>query len=173
MRTIHAQDRASTVVSRATLRAEPAGIEKAQVERGMWVHAPPLVNLTERFDATLTLSSRVAKSLANSSTVHLHHGTADAMARIAVLDAARIEPGATQLVSLTLDRPLSVCRGDRFVVRDASAQRTLGGGIVLDLTPLGSAARRGRRAPARLQLLAVLRGGLRPKRCEPGSIASR
>ena len=62
-----------------------------------------------------------------------------------------------QLVSLTLDRPLVVCRGDRFVIRDASAQRTLGGGTVLDVMPLGSATRRGRRAPARLQLLATLR----------------
>ena len=33
-----------------------AGIEKAQVERGMWVQAPSLTNVTERFDATLTLS---------------------------------------------------------------------------------------------------------------------
>jgi selenocysteine-specific elongation factor len=89
--------------------------------------------------------------------VHLHHGTDDAMAKVAVLDATRVEPGESQLVSLTLDRPLAVCRGDRFVIRDASAQRTLGGGTVLDVMPLGSAARRGRRAPARLQLLAALR----------------
>ena len=136
-----------------------AGVEKAQVERGMWVQAPSLANMTERFDATLTLSPRVAKSLGNSSTVHLHHGTDDAMAKVAVLDATRIEPGESQLVSLTLDRPLAVCRGDRFVIRDASAQRTLGGGTVLDVMPLGSAARRGRRAPARLQLLAALRDG--------------
>ena len=50
-----------------------------------------------------------------------------------------------------------MCRGDRFVIRDASAQRTLGGGTVLDVTPIGAAARRGRRAPARLQLLTALR----------------
>ena len=162
VRTIHAQDRASTVGAggqRCALNL--AGIEKAQVERGMWVQAPSLANTAERFDATLTLSpqlsAKAAKSLGNSSTVHLHHGTADAMAKVAVLDATRIEPGESQLVSLTLDRPLAVCRGDRFVIRDASAQRTLGGGTVLDVMPLGSAARRGRRAPARLQLLTALR----------------
>ena len=160
VRTIHAQDRANTVgVAGQRCALNLAGIEKAQVERGMWAQSSSLANVTERFDATLTLSSRVAKPLANASVVHLHHGTADAMARVAVLDAVRIEPGATQLVSLTLDRPFAACRGDRFVVRDASAQRTLGGGTVLDVTPLGSAARRGRRAPARLQLLAALRDG--------------
>ncbi|HKO66408.1 MAG TPA: DNA/RNA-binding winged helix domain-containing protein, partial [Burkholderiaceae bacterium] len=44
-------------------------------------------------------------------------------------------------------------------IRDASARRTIGGGTVLDVMPQGSAARRGRRAPARLQLLAALRDG--------------
>ena len=160
VRTIHAQDRASTVgVAGQRCALNLAGVDKAQVERGMWVQAPSLANLTERFDAALTLSPGVVKSLSNSSTVHLHHGTEDAMATVAVLDATRIEPAESQLVSLTLDRPLAVCRGDRFVIRDASAQRTLGGGTVLDMRPLGSAARRGRRAPARLQLLAALRDG--------------
>jgi selenocysteine-specific elongation factor len=167
VRTIHAQDRASTVgVAGQRCALNLAGVEKAQVERGMWVQAPSLANMTERFDATLTLSLqpsvKAAKSLGNSSTVHLHHGTDDAMAKVAVLDATRIELGPSakaQLVSLTLDRPLAVCRGDRFVIRDASAQRTLGGGAVLDVMPLGSAARRGRRAPARLQLLEALRDG--------------
>jgi selenocysteine-specific elongation factor len=158
VRTIHAQDRASMVgVAGQRCALNLAGVEKAQVERGMWVQVPSLANVTERFDATLTLSPSVAKSIGNSTTVHLHHGTDDAMAKVAVLDATRVEPGESQLVSLTLDRPLAVCRGDRFVIRDASAQRTLGGGAVLDVMPLGSAARRGRRAPARLQLLAALR----------------
>jgi selenocysteine-specific elongation factor len=160
VRTIHAQDRASTVgVAGQRCALNLAGVEKAQIERGMWVQAPSLANMTERFDATLTLSPRVARFLGNSSTVHLHHGTDDAMAKVAVLDAARIEPAESQLVSLTLARPLAVCRGDRFVIRDASAQRTLGGGAVLDVMPLGSAARRGGRAPARLQLLTALRDG--------------
>lgn len=158
VRSIHAQDRPSAIgVAGQRCALNLVGLEKAQIARGMWVQAEPLANLTERIDATLTLSSQVAKALGSSSTAHLHHGAADAMARIAVLDATRIEPGETQLVSLSLDRPLAMCRGDRFVIRDASAQRTLGGGTVLDITAVGAAARRGRRAPARLQLLATLR----------------
>ena len=158
MRSIHAQDRVERpgfAGQRCALNL--AGIEKGQVERGMWVQAPALENIAERFDATLRLSPRVAKALVNSSTVHVHLGTTDAMARIAVLDAARIEAGESRLVSLTVDRPVAVCRGDRFVIRDASAQRTLGGGTVLDVVPLGSAPKRGRRAPARLNLLMALR----------------
>jgi selenocysteine-specific elongation factor len=157
VRSIHAQDRASPAGAAGQRCAlNLAGLEKAQIERGMWVQSPTLANVTERFDATLTLSGRETKAL-GSTTVHLHHGTADAMARVAGLDVTRVEPGESALVSLTIDRPLAVCRGDRFVLRDASAQRTLGGGRVLDVTPLGATARRGRRTPARLQLLTALR----------------
>ena len=47
--------------------------------------------------------------------------------------------------------PVSACHGDRFVLRDAAGQRTLGGGQVLD--PFG--APRGRAKPARLVQLAA------------------
>ena len=158
VRSIHAQDQPNTIgVAGQRCALNLVGLEKTQIERGMWVQGQPLANLTERVDATLTLAPHLAKGLGSSSTAHLHHGAAEAMARVAILDAPRIEPGETRLVSFSLDRPLAMCRGDRFVIRDASAQRTLGGGTVLDSTALGTAARRGRRAPARLQLLAALR----------------
>jgi selenocysteine-specific elongation factor len=157
VRSVHAQDRpAKSGGAGQRCALNLAGIEKAQVDRGMWVQAPSLANVTERLDVALRLSPLADKALSNSTTVHLHHGTADAMARVSVLDATRIEPGTAQLAALTLDRPLAACRGDRFVIRDASAQRTLGGGTTLDVT-LGLAARRGRRSPARLQLLTAVR----------------
>jgi selenocysteine-specific elongation factor len=154
VRSIHAQDRpAEHAVAGERAALALAGLEKAEIERGMWVQSADLAALTERIDATLRLSAREAKALATGATVHLHHGTADAMARVSVLDAARIEPGEESLVALAVDRPLAVCRGDRFVIRDASARRTIGGGRMLD----GAPPRRGRRAPARLGLLAAIR----------------
>jgi selenocysteine-specific elongation factor len=164
VRSIHAQDRLAghgSAGERCALAL--AGLEKTEVARGMWVQAAELSNLTERVDAVLRLSTREAKSLPTGTTVHLHHGTADAMGRIAVLDGTRIEPGGDGLVAVTLDRPLAACRGDRFVIRDASARRTIGGGRILDVTPLGALARRGRRAPARLQVLASIRDDAPPE----------
>ena len=158
VRSVHAQDRpAERGAAGQRCALALVGLEKAEIARGMWVQDAGLSNVTERVDATLRLSPREAKALATGTTVHFHLGTSDAMGRIAVLDGARIEPGADALVAITLDRPLAACRGDRFVVRDASARRTIGGGAVLDVTPLGAAARRGRRAPARLQLLSSMR----------------
>jgi selenocysteine-specific elongation factor len=158
VRSIHAQDRPSgqgAAGQRCALAL--VGLERAEIARGMWVQSPELSAVTERVDAALRLSAREAKALGTGMTVHLHHGTADAMARVAVLDGTRVEPGEEALVAITLDRPLAACRGDRFVIRDASARRTIGGGRVLDVTPVGALPRRGRRAPARLRLLSSVR----------------
>lgn len=158
VRSIHAQDRPAghgAAGQRCALAL--VGLERAEIARGMWVQSPDLSAATERVDAALRLSARESKALTTGMTVHLHHGTADAMGRIAVLDGTRVEPGEEALVAITLDRPLAACRADRFVIRDASARRTIGGGRVLDVTPAGTLPRRGRRAPARLQLLASIR----------------
>ncbi|MEW5881783.1 MAG: selenocysteine-specific translation elongation factor [Pseudomonadota bacterium] len=153
VRSIHAQDRPARQ-GRAGERCALAlvGVEKTDIERGTWVQAPGLANATERIDAVFTLSRRQARALANWGSVHLHHGTDDVMARVAVLDAERIEPGSSALVSIATERPLAACRGDRFVLRDAQAAHTLGGGVVLDIAP----PKRGKRTPARLAVLRAL-----------------
>jgi selenocysteine-specific elongation factor len=81
--------------------------------------------------------------------VHFHLGAAEAMGRVALLEGERIMPGGAALAQVVLDRAIGALHGDRFVIRDQSARRTIGGGVVLDSFP----PTRGRRAPARLQLL--------------------
>jgi selenocysteine-specific elongation factor len=154
VRSVHAQDRpAESGLAGQRCALNLAGIARDDVSRGDWVQGAALVNLSARFDATLRLSVREAMAFKPRSGVHLHQGTRDVLARVAVLDAERVEPGAEQLVSVCLDAPLPVCKGDRFVIRDASARRTLGGGRVLDIAP----PNRGRRKPERLALLRALR----------------
>jgi selenocysteine-specific elongation factor len=130
------------------------------VERGDWivdegVHAP-----TDRLDARLSLLTAEAKPLAHWTPVHLHLGAVDVGARVVPLTGSSIAPGTTALVQLELERPVGALRGDRFILRDQSAQRTLGGGTVID--PFASA--RGRRKPQRLEVLAALE--------EPGAAAA-
>ena len=54
--------------------------------------------------------------------------------------ARAVAPGASAVVQLVLDQPIGALRGDRFILRDQSATRTLGGGFVLD--PFAPATRR-------------------------------
>src|SRR5690606_6082635 len=80
----------------------------------------------------------------NGTAVHLHIGCADVTARVFLLDGC--------LCQVVADKPLGAVFGDRFLLRDASARRTLGGGTVLDVFPPA----RGRSRPERLQMLAAM-----------------
>ncbi|MEY2632298.1 MAG: hypothetical protein RIR00_952, partial [Pseudomonadota bacterium] len=75
-----------------------------------------------------------------------------ATARINLLQDAELAPGQHGPARLSLDRPIGALAGDRFILRDASARHTLGGGQVLDIAPPS----RRRRSPERLALLAAL-----------------
>jgi selenocysteine-specific elongation factor len=150
VRSLHAQNRAAPS-GRAGERCALAlaGVAKDEIERGEWVVAPRLHAPTGRFDARLRLSGREAKALRHWSAVHLHLGAAHVMARIALLESDPLPPGGDALAQVVTERPIGALAGDAFIVRDASATRTLGGGRVID--PF--AAARKRRAPARLDLL--------------------
>ena len=53
---------------------------------------------------------------------------------------ARLRPRHRALVQLVLDEPVAALKDDRFVIRDETNARTLGGGVVLN--PFGRASRR-------------------------------
>jgi selenocysteine-specific elongation factor len=76
----------------------------------------------------------------------------DVPARVAVLEGGSIAPGKDALVQLVLGREIGALRGDRLIVRDQSAWRTLAGGEVID--PFAPA--RGRAKPERISLIRVM-----------------
>ena len=123
-----------------------AGVEKAEVERGQWLVAPAVARQSDRLDARLTLWQGEARALRSGTAVHVHLGAAVVQASVAVLEAAALEPGQTGRVQLVLRHPVGAWHGDRVVLRDASATRTIAGGEVLD--PDGPV--RYRRTPQRL-----------------------
>ena len=79
----------------------------------------------------------------------MHLGAAETTARVALLEHKSLSPGASGLVQLVADNPIGAVYGDRFILRDQSAQRTIGGGHIVDVFPPG----RGRAKPARLSWL--------------------
>jgi len=120
-----------------------AGLEgKAPIARGDWIVAGALPEPVRRFDARLRAIDAPVK---HWTPVHLHLGASDVLARVALLD----EQGLVQLI---LERPVGAVRGDRFIVRDPSARRTLGGGAVIDVFPPA----RGRAKPGRLAWLKAM-----------------
>ena len=152
VRSIHAQDRpAQTGVAgqRCALNLVGPGLDKASVARGDWVLAEPLHAPVTRVDARLRVLASEDKPLRHWTPMHVHLGALDITGRIALLEGDAIAPGSDALVQLVLDHPVGALHGDRFIVRDQSASRTVGGGQVLDSFPPA----RGRRTAARLKLL--------------------
>jgi selenocysteine-specific elongation factor len=76
--------------------------------------------------------SPAARALKNGASVYLHHGTSRFPARINMFKDAVLKPGKQTLANLKLPSPVFAFLGDRFVLRDASEQQTVGGGVVLD-----------------------------------------
>jgi selenocysteine-specific elongation factor len=110
-----------------------AGIDREHVGRGQWVVARNAQ--TARIDCRLRVLTDAAQPLRHGASVHLHAGTADVQARIAIARGASIAPAESGAVQLLCEAPVSVVVGDRFIVRDPSAMRTLGGGVVIDPFP--------------------------------------
>ncbi|WP_439607775.1 selenocysteine-specific translation elongation factor [Hydrogenophaga sp.] len=153
VRSLHAQNRAVTTAHAGQRCAVAlAGVEKHEIERGQWLTEPAMAMATERVDVQLTLWHGEARALRSGASVHVHLGSASVLASVAVLDPPVIEPGQSGRAQLVLRKPLGAWHGDRVVLRDASASRTLAGGSVLD----PCAPVRYRRTPQRLAELDAL-----------------
>ncbi|HEV7577528.1 MAG TPA: selenocysteine-specific translation elongation factor [Caldimonas sp.] len=138
VRSLHAQNR-PVEQARAGERCAIAlaGIARDRIARGQWLVAPAIAFATDRLDAALTLWHGEAKALRSGTPVHVHVGASDVTGSVAVLQvdgaaADSVAPGRTASVQLVLHRPIGAWRGDRVVLRDASAARTVAGGTVLD-----------------------------------------
>jgi len=178
VKSLHVQDRAAQngqAGDRCAL-ALAGDFEKRDIERGMWLVDPAAARPLSRFHAEIRVPA-AQPALKHWTPVHVHLGAADITGRVALLDCAEIGGGrsggfaehvaapaqpagcakpaveTTALAEILLDRETLAVRGDRFVLRDASARHSIGGGRVLDCFPPS----RHKRSPARLALLAALK----------------
>ncbi len=145
VRSIHAQNQPAErgqAGQRCALNLTGDGIGKDAIARGDMVLAPSLHAPTARIDTRLTLLP--SETIALWQPARLHHGAAEV--------GARLVPLGEDWVQLVLDKPIAAASGDRFVLRDTSAQRTIGGGRFADLR----APARRRRTPQRLVQLAAM-----------------
>jgi selenocysteine-specific elongation factor len=94
------------------------GVERQELRRGDVLVTPGSVRPSFRLDVTLEPLGEIP------SRVMLHHGTAEAV--------ARVTRAGDRFAQLRLSRPVVAARGDRIVLR---AGTTLAGGVVLDPDP--------------------------------------
>ena len=155
VRSLHVQNRAAEQGSageRCALALVGTAITKEAIRRGDIVLDPSLHAPTSRIDARLRVLKSEVKPVGQWMPVRLHHGASDVAARLVVLREAPIAPDETDFVQIVLDSPIAAAAGDRFIIRDTSASRTIGGGVLIDLR----APERRRRTPERRAELRAL-----------------
>ena len=113
-----------------------AGVDKPELARGMTLASPGLLHATSRLDVKLSLLP-FSKPLKKGSRVHLHAFTSEVIATVGQFVGVSLpQPGGEGFAHLRLSAPLLLLPGDRFIIRQFSPVVTIGGGIVLDASPM-------------------------------------
>jgi selenocysteine-specific elongation factor len=155
VRSIHAHNQPVEVGEagqRCALVLSGAEIRKETVRRGDVVLDPLLHAPTLRVDASLRVLPSEPCAIGQWFPVKVHHAAAETPGRVVVLRETPIAPGETDYAQLVLEWPLAAAAGDRFVIRDTSSSRTVGGGTLIDLR---APARRRRTAARRAEIAAL------------------
>lgn len=111
------------------------GVSKDQLVRGQIVTIPGLLHPTTLVDVQLRYLSDSPKPLKHNSAVDFFSGAAEVPARVRLLGTEVLSPGEMGWAQLRLSTPVPLVKGDRFIIRQPSPSRTLGGGMVVNPHP--------------------------------------
>jgi selenocysteine-specific elongation factor len=118
------------------------GVAVDELARGELLAHPERVAASHILDVSLRYLPTAPGVLATRSKVLVHHGTAQVLATLALVEPTTLAPGGTAIAQLRLDAttPLGALPGDPFIVRGfvatATHGTTIGGGrIVRVLAP--------------------------------------
>jgi selenocysteine-specific elongation factor len=124
-----------------------SGVEVGELVRGHTLATSGAFAETRVADAALDLLPS-ARPLRHGARVRFHQGTAEILARVAIVGPAsdpgarpQMDPGGRAFVRLRFEQPAVLARGDRYILRAYSPTVTIGGGHILDPQPARSAIR--------------------------------
>jgi selenocysteine-specific elongation factor len=118
-----------------------AGVPHGDIRRGHAVVRPEQWWRTRVLDASLRVLPQVAHEVSHRGAYAVHLGSGEHPARLRVLGGPSVAPGTTGAVRLWLAQALPLVPGDRYVLREAGRDETVGGGEVLDVAPVLPASR--------------------------------
>ncbi|MBX9584853.1 MAG: selenocysteine-specific translation elongation factor [Gemmataceae bacterium] len=117
-----------------------AGVPHERVRRGQELAAVGYLAPSRVVTGRVAASADARRSVKHRLPVRVHVGTAEVMGAVSLLDCDAVEPGRWGLAQLFLAEPVTAVWGQPFVLRDSSAEHTLGGGQVLQ--PVAAKLRR-------------------------------
>jgi len=120
---------------RAALALTGEGGDRERVSRGSVLVTDPAWTPSWMLTTRIRLIEDTAWLLEHNQRVHVHHGTAEVLARCALLESEPLAAGDSGWVQLRLEEPLVARTGDRLVIRAYSPVTTMGGGLVAEPAP--------------------------------------
>ncbi|MCS7021288.1 MAG: selenocysteine-specific translation elongation factor [Gemmataceae bacterium] len=108
-----------------------AGVPHEAVHRGQELFTPGYLRPSRVLSVRVEATTFHTRGLRHRLSCRVHVGTAEVMGTLTLLDTDTVQPGTTALAQLFLEHPVTTVWGQPFVLRDAAATRTLGGGRVL------------------------------------------
>ncbi|MEM7332197.1 MAG: selenocysteine-specific translation elongation factor [Chloroflexota bacterium] len=112
-----------------------SGIEKENIKRGNIIAHPDTMGSTILFDAIYNQLPEADAPIKHNAEVKLFVGATEVLARARIIGDENLEPGQEGFLQLATREPISISRGDRFIIRRPSPGATIGGGRVLDPHP--------------------------------------
>jgi len=131
-----------------------AGLSTEDLARGMTLATADTFRSTSRVDAILSLLPST-KPFKDGARVHFHAYTTETIAEARLYGTKQLQPGDEAYAQLRFAEPMLLLPGDRFIVRQFSPVVTIGGGIVLDASPVT----RKQRAEDAIAFLKIMREG--------------
>ena len=112
-----------------------SGLETEDLKRGMLISRSSTFAPSSMLDAIVHLLPTASKALKHRSAIRFHHGSAELLGRIHLLEGDQLPPGKSMLAQLRLHSPTVCCPKDHFILRRYSPMTTIGGGVILDASP--------------------------------------
>ena len=120
-----------------------AGATIEDIARGMTLATAGTFTATRRVDVHLRLLASAPRILKDRSRVHFHAHSMEAIGEVVFQRSNQLNPqgmsvapGGEAFARIRLPEPVLLLPGDRFILRQFSPVITIGGGVVLDSTPL-------------------------------------
>jgi selenocysteine-specific elongation factor len=120
----------TTATPGSRVAANLVGVTTAQLQRGDVVTRPGWLRPAGFLTVKLKMIDYLKRPLRHGAEVSFHTLAAETMAKVRLLEGDTLKPGEATWAQLTLERPLAVIEGDRYIIR--SPMETLGGGSVID-----------------------------------------
>ena len=109
-----------------------SGITQDHIERGNVLCPSGFSTVTDNIDVSLDLLSSFPRMLEHWTRLRFYLGTSETFCRAILLMDEAVLPGESTQLQLRFEKPILTFKGDRFIVRDFSAQHTVGGGRVIN-----------------------------------------